>query len=201
GRQPDEAVTAGLALLGDALDGVRHTFTSRTVLVYDRAPLGRTLIAGPYGRRQLPDRDWVLASDVVVAFTDWVQLDYASSALRGSSAAGPCVEEGGQFPAEQRRAGARWGLHYYTGSVVSGLIGDLEEHAARAGNPVLRGPSEHSLACGALARWQLDGAPFLIVVTSGMIDEFRGTLANLRESRARGFIVCADSSPGAWFPF
>ena len=47
--------------------------------------------------------------------------------------------------------------------------------AARAvGNPVLRGPSEHSLACGALARWQLDGAPYLIVVTSGMVDEFRG---------------------------
>ncbi|PZH08069.1 hypothetical protein C1I97_16795 [Streptomyces sp. NTH33] len=200
-RQSDEAVAAGLALLGPALDGVRHTFTSRTVLVYDRAPLGRTLLAGPYGRRRLPDRDWVLASDVVVAFTDWVQLDYASPALRGLSATGPSLlgEELAAFL--HARAGSRWGLHYYTGSVVSGLIGDLEEHAARSGNPVLRGPSEHSLACGALARWQLDEAPFLIVVTSGMVDEFRGTLANLRESRARGFIVCADSPTDAWFPF
>ncbi|MFD0430999.1 hypothetical protein ACFQ60_38020 [Streptomyces zhihengii] len=200
-RQPDGTIAAGLALLAEALGDTPHTFTSRTVLVYDRAPLGPALVAGPYGRRRAPDRDWVLAADVAVAFTDWVQLDYASTALRSASATGRSLL-GEQLAAFlDARAGARWGLHYYTGSVVSGLIGDLEEHAARGGNPVLRGPSEHSLACGALARWQLDGAPFLVVVTSGMVDEFRGTLANLREARARGFLVCADSPEDAWFPF
>ncbi|MGW3498269.1 hypothetical protein [Streptomyces sp. NPDC001020] len=202
GPPDDAALAAGLTALGDTLgDGKHRAPTGGAVLVYDTAPPGRTLVATPYRRRRLPDQDWVLAAEVVVALTDRIQLDHSAAALRGAAALGPSLLGAELAAFLDARAGNRWGLHYYTGSVVSGLIGDLEEHANRAGNPVLRGPSEHSLACGALARWQLDEVPFLIVVTSGMVDEFRGTLANLREARARGFVVCADSAPNAWFPF
>lgn len=181
-------------------DHIRCEFTAYTVFVYDDKPLGPVRLAHPYTRRQLPGRPWVLAADVICSFTDYVQLGYAGPTLRGAVPGAPALlaEELAAFLDE--RAGSAWGLHYYTGSAVSGLIADLETRSALGGNPVLRGPSEHSLACGALARWQLDEAPFLIVVTSGMIDEFRGTLANLREARARGFIVCAESPRNAWYP-
>ena len=65
----------------------------------------------------------------------------------------------------------------------------------------MRGPSEHSLACSALARWTLDGEPFAIVVTTGMHEEFRGTLANHVAAGTKGFIVCSDSRPDQWHPF
>ncbi|MBU2711764.1 biosynthesis protein PigD [Zooshikella harenae] len=94
-----------------------------------------------------------------------------------------------------------WNGYYFTGSLVSNLINHLEIEAKRTGIKLLRGPSEHSLACGAMANWQLYKKPFLIVVTSGMIDEFKGTLANLREARAKGFIVCAENRPNQWFAF
>ncbi|MBU2704940.1 biosynthesis protein PigD [Zooshikella marina] len=94
-----------------------------------------------------------------------------------------------------------WNGYYFTGSLVSNLINYLEMEAKKTGIKLLRGPSEHSLACGAMANWQLYKKSFLIVVTSGMIDEFKGTLANLREARAKGFIVCAENRPNQWFAF
>jgi thiamine pyrophosphate-dependent acetolactate synthase large subunit-like protein len=99
------------------------------------------------------------------------------------------------------RHGSDWLNFYYTGSVVSSLINSFEAEAAAHGVVVLRGPSEHSLACGAMANWQLYRKPFVIIVTSGMIDEFKGTIANLREARAQGFIICAENRPDQWFAF
>jgi hypothetical protein len=104
-----------------------------------------------------------------------------------------------RFMAE--RAKSDWLLFYYTGSVVSTLIHDLQNLAEEQGALCLRGPSEHSLACGALANWQLHQRPFVIIVTCGMIDEFKGTLANLRQARAKGFIICAENRPSQWFAF
>ncbi|MFD0488989.1 hypothetical protein ACFQ0O_20430 [Saccharopolyspora spinosporotrichia] len=137
-------------------------------------------------------------ADLVCSFTDSVQLEQMS---RLHIPAPPTTLATAIARFLDERAGTAWGLHCYTGSVVARAIDDLERHASANGNPVLRGPSEHSLACAMHARWQLDGAPGLVVVTSGMIDEFRGTLANLRSSRAKGFILCADSKPGQWYPF
>ena len=176
-----------------------------TVVVYQQPeaapPRHRTVrLAAAHTVRQLPDEPWLLAADVVRAMADFVQIRHSAAAMRAAAAA-PHLLARSLHDHLTERAGAAWGLHYYTGSLVSGLISELERSAEGGGNPVLRGPSEHALACGALARWQLDRAPFLIVVTNGMIDEFKGTLANLRESRARGFIVCADSPADAWFPF
>ncbi len=100
-----------------------------------------------------------------------------------------------------QRNGNGWLGFYFTGSVVSSLINSLEAQAGAQGVMLLRGPNEHSLACGAMANWQLYRKPFVIVVTCGMIDEFKGTLANLREARARGFIICAENRPNQWFAF
>ncbi|WP_053161292.1 hypothetical protein [Streptomyces caatingaensis] len=171
------------------------------VAVYAEGPPAAVRVAQPYEVLRLPDEPWVLTADVLRRFTDHVQLHHGAAALRTASRTGPPALAAALHGFLAEQAGSRWGLHYYTGSVVSGLISELERLAGASGNPVLRGPSEHSLACGALARWQLDEAPFLIVVTSGMVDEFRGTLANLRQAGARGFVVCADSARNAWFPF
>ncbi|MFF8594003.1 hypothetical protein ACF061_21660 [Streptomyces sp. NPDC015220] len=171
-----------------------------SVHVYDRLDRSPVRLGRPYALKQTPDRPWLLAADVICAFADQAQYRHVARVIRAQSAPRRMLAQW-LHSFLTARAGDAWGLHYYTGSIVTGLIGELEQAAERSGNPVLRGPSEHGLACGALARWQLDEAPFLIVATNGMVDEFKGTLANLRESRARGFIVCGDPDPGGWFPF
>ncbi|WP_369275858.1 hypothetical protein AB5J55_43340 [Streptomyces sp. R11] len=169
-------------------------------VAYHTATRPRIDVAGRHVVRTFPEHEWVLSADIVCQYVDFVQR-WAGSPPGGSPVRRPTAIAARIAQFLDAQAGSMWGLHYYTGSVVSGVIEDLEAHAGEGGNPVLRGPSEHALACGALARWQLDHAPFVIVVTSGMLDEFRGTLANLRESRARGFILCADAPAGKWFPF
>lgn len=95
----------------------------------------------------------------------------------------------------------RWDFHSYTGSMVAGFIRSMHQLNAEGGVRCLSGRSEHSLAAGALAGWQLFGRAYVIAVTSGMIDEFRGTLANLRRASAPGLIICADSLPSTWYAF
>ncbi|MGK5627559.1 hypothetical protein [Streptomyces sp. URMC 123] len=207
----DRSLPEALAALAEELpEPLRVTLSAHGTLAYtDPASAAhptpdavQVLVARPFSVRRLPADDWVLSADVICAFTDHVQLRHGGSALRAATRTGRSVLAAALHAFLGRQPGGdRWGLHYYTGSVVSGTIADLDRLATASGNPVLRGPSEHSLACGALARWQLDGAPFLIVVTSGMVDEFRGTLANLRDARARGFILCAETPSNAWFPF
>ncbi|MEH1014430.1 hypothetical protein V6U90_15115 [Micromonospora sp. CPCC 206060] len=171
-----------------------------TVHVYDEPAKHHVQPVARYTLRQLPTETWILAADTACALADLVETRYARPAPTvGGTAERTLGAALHAFLTD--RAGNRWGLHYYTGSVVAALIEDLERRARDTGNPVLRGPSEHSLAAGAMARWTLDGAPYLIVVTSGMVDEFRGTLANLRQAGARGFIVVADSFPDRWYPF
>ncbi|MGK5544276.1 hypothetical protein ACSNOH_06035 [Streptomyces sp. URMC 127] len=190
-----EALTAALP------ERLRDGLGARRTAVYTESTGHEVHVARPYLLRHMPDDRSALAADIVCLFTDGIQHLLTGSALRAASRGNLSALARSLHGFLTEQAGASWGLHYYTGSVVSSLIRDLDLLAAESGNPVLRGPSEHSLACGALARWQLDEAPFVIVVTSGMVDEFRGTLANLRDARARGFIVCADSPVSAWYPF
>ncbi|GGP90744.1 hypothetical protein GCM10010278_81350 [Streptomyces melanogenes] len=162
----------------------------------------RVRYGNAFARREPPAEPGDFTCDIAAALADYVQARLAGAPMgqEGPDTSRPALAIALQgFLAS--RAGSRWGLHSYTGSVVSALISSMEELARQSGNPVLRAPSEHGLACGALARWQLDGAPFLIIVTSGMIDEFKGTLANLQQARAQGFILCADASGSRWFPF
>jgi hypothetical protein len=148
--------------------------------------------------RWMPEHAWVITADVACAFVDSAQL-HCNTRLRRAMKPSTIANAIADFLTA--RAGSDWGLHYYTGSGVATFIDDIEQRAIGNGNPIVRGPSEHSLACSALARWTLDAAPFAIVVTSGMHEEFRGTLANHVAARAKGFIVCCDSRPDQWHPF
>lgn len=101
----------------------------------------------------------------------------------------------------QRRWPGRWDFHSYTGSVIAAFIEGMRQLGQADGRPQLGGVNEHALACAAIAGWQLFGRAYVLAVTSGMVDEFKGTLANLQRTRAPGFIVCADSARGQWHAF
>jgi thiamine pyrophosphate-dependent acetolactate synthase large subunit-like protein len=95
-----------------------------------------------------------------------------------------------------------WDAYYFTGSVISSLIETVEARRYNDGKAFcITGPNEHSLACGALANYVVHGRQYLIIVTSGMGDELKGTLANLRDADAKGIVVLAESFREAWFPF
>ncbi|OGG52320.1 MAG: decarboxylase [Candidatus Handelsmanbacteria bacterium RIFCSPLOWO2_12_FULL_64_10] len=97
--------------------------------------------------------------------------------------------------------GEQWDVHYYTGSMVASLIDSLQSLQAGTAVRCFSACNEHALAVSALAAWQMFRRAYVIVVTSGMIDEFRGTLANLARAGAPGLIVCAESPRASWFAF
>jgi hypothetical protein len=171
--------------------------------IYAQSMLSSLHYARPYSRRQCPAEAGALVADMIAGIADLAEARLVRSIGTGrlSGAAKPTALGSALFDFLTARAGSRWGLHSYTGSVVSTMISDLEKRAIAEGNPVLRSPSEHGLACAAMGRWILDAAPYLIIVTSGMVDEFKGTLTNLRLARAKGFLVFADTSGGYWYPF
>lgn len=169
------------------------------VLVYTTALSEHTHITGRFRTRMVPDETGVWAADLISALADFVDV------RRGVGDAPPAPRLPsalaiGLHTFLTARSGSAWGVGSYPGSVTARFITDLEALAAQTSNPILRSPNEHGLAAGAMARWILDGAPFLLSATSGMVDEFRGTLANLTYSRARGFLLFADVR-GPWFPF
>lgn len=94
-----------------------------------------------------------------------------------------------------------WDFHFYTGSLISGFIHSMHQLIAGTKVGVWGGRTEHQSATSAMAGWQLHGRPYVIAVTSGMIDEFRGTLVNLKRARAPGLVVCADNAPSTWYSF
>jgi 3-acetyloctanal synthase len=187
---------ASLALSLD--DSVEFEPGPHTVQVYTAPDVASYYSVEHFTPRWMPEQAWVVTADVACAFVDSVQL-HGNARLRRPMKPSTIANAIADFL--NARAGSDWGLHYYTGSGVATFIDDIEQRAIRNGNPIVRGPSEHSLACSALARWTLDGAPFAIVVTNGMHEEFRGTLANHVAARAKGFIVCCDSKPDQWHPF
>lgn len=99
------------------------------------------------------------------------------------------------------RWGDQWDFHFYTGSVVARFIDSMKTLLHGSENRCLTGNNEHALAVSALAGWQLYGRAYVIAITSGMIDETRGTLANLKRAAAPGLIICADSPQTTWYPF
>lgn len=172
-----------------------------SVVVYDDLNEDRVYSRTQFTTRKTPDQDWVLAAETIAAFTDLVQARYANARAMLPDTDAPATVATALTGFLTEQAGDAWSLHFLTGSIISKLIQDATAIARRAGNPVLRGPSEHSLACGALARWQVQSAPFLLVATAGMANELKGTLANLRDSQARGFIIFGENDPHQWQPF
>jgi thiamine pyrophosphate-dependent acetolactate synthase large subunit-like protein len=187
---------AKLALsLGDSAEFEPGPYS---VQVYADPDIATCYAVERFTPRWMPEQAWVVAADIACALVDSVQV-HCNARLRPEVKPSAIANAIADFLTAQ--AGSDWGLHYYTGSGVATFIDDIEQRAIGNGNPVIRGPSEHSLACSALARWTLDGAPFAIVATSGMHEEFRGTLANHVAVRTRGFIVCCDSRQDQWHPF
>jgi 3-acetyloctanal synthase len=194
-----DALNDRLAELVSALAGaVEFEPSPTTVHVYTDPDLDAYYSVEHFSPRWMPESPWVVTADIAVALVDSVQVQ-SSSRLRIPMKPSIIADAVADFLTAQ--ADSDWGLHYYTGSGVATFIEDIEQRALRNGNPIVRGPSEHTLACSALARWTLDGAPFAIVATSGMHEEFRGTLANHIAVRSRGFIICCDSKPDQWHPF
>ena len=171
-----------------------------TVHVYTDVDVDASYSVEYFTPRWMPEQEWVVTADLACAFVDSLQLHY-NARLRRALQPKPSSMAKAMADFLTADAGSNWGLSYYTGSGIATFIEDLEQRAIRDGNPIVRGPSEHSLACSALARWRFDGAPFVIVVTTGMHEEFRGTIANHVAVRSRGFIVCCDTRPDQWHPF
>lgn len=151
---------------------------------------------------RMPREKAIFQTELLCLWMDFFEMSYANRRVKPGPRPAPRSTLGEHLVEFlSRRAGSDWLGFYFTGSMVSNLIACFEEEARHRGALVLRGPNEHSLACGAMANWQLYRKPFVIIVTSGMIDEFKGTLANLREARAKGFIICAENRANQWFAF
>jgi thiamine pyrophosphate-dependent acetolactate synthase large subunit-like protein len=169
------------------------------------APCSSVMLNAPdrfIERRRQPEVPWLLRTEQLVAVMDFVERTvdrprhHRASTRSSTSALGDALV---RFL--DARAGTAWTLLYYTGSSISPLIEHAEALARERGVLVLRGANEHSLAAGALANHLLYGTPFLMVVGIAMMDELRGTLANLWAAGARGFIVCPEAEEGSWFTF
>ena len=94
-----------------------------------------------------------------------------------------------------------WDFHFFTGSMVAGFIDSMQALTKGTDVGFYSGCNEHALAVSAMAGWQLHGRAYVIAVTSGMLDEARGTLDNLRRAGAPGIVVCAESPESVWFAF
>ncbi|TDE10597.1 hypothetical protein [Jiangella asiatica] len=201
GRDVDTRLDAVVDTLTAVRDRLGIGVSPYSVVVYDELEEEQVYSRTTCTARKVPDDDWVLAAEVLTTFTDLVQARHVNQRAVLTETEPVCTLASALTGFLTEQAGARWALHFFTGTLPAKLIQDTTAIARRAGNPVLRGPNEHSLACGALARWQLQRAPFLLVATAGMVDELKGTLANLRDSQAPGFIVFGETSPGGWQPF
>lgn len=197
----DQSLSGIPGLLAEFATKFELALSSYSTLLYGDFDASRVYARTDTTVRGIPDEPWVLATEVIAAFADLVQARYINqdATLPGTEPRSSLAIALAEFLT--RRSEANWGFHFFTGSVVAKFIEDLAALARSRGNPALRGPSEHSLAAGALARWQLDEVPFVLAATSGMVSELRGTLANLRDAQARGFIVFGESTLGTWLPF
>ncbi|MFT3774343.1 MAG: hypothetical protein QM820_53970 [Minicystis sp.] len=150
----------------------------------------------------VPASPWLLRTELLVALVDFIERTFEKprnhkAALRDLPTT--LGDELTRFLAD--RAGSDWLFFYYTGSSVTPLIDHIERASRERGALALRSANEHGLACGAMANHLLHGRPFLCVIGTAMMDEFRGTLANLRSAGAKGFIVCPEADLGSWFTF
>lgn len=176
------------------------------VLVHHRAPpWGRganALVDRALERVIVPGSPWLLRTEQLTALVDFVERTFEKP--RNHKAATRDLpttlgDEVVRFLCDRR--GSDWLFFYYTGSSVTPLIDHVERVARDRGVLAIRAANEHGLASGALANHLLHDRPFLAVIGTAMMDEFRGTLANLRSAGARGFIVCPEADPGSWFSF
>jgi len=208
GLEADPDLSARVEELYAALAaaGVATVRSPYSVLVHRRTPpwaSGIHVVPDRLVERVLvPRSPGLVRTEQLIAIVDFVERTferprYHKAALRELRVT--LGEELVRFLGD--RAGADWLLLYYTSSSVTALVDYVEQVADARGVTVLRAANEHGLACGALANHLLHERPFLCVIGLAMGDEFRGTLANLRAARARGFIVCPEADLGKHFSF
>jgi thiamine pyrophosphate-dependent acetolactate synthase large subunit-like protein len=153
-------------------------------------------------RLLVPEWPWLLRTEQLCALVDFVERTF-DKPRNHKAALRPIDFTVGDEVVRflHDRVGPSFLFFYYTGSSVSPLIDHLERASSERGAVVLRGANEHALASGALANHLLHGRPSLTVVGTAMMDEMRGTLANLRSAGAQGFILCPEADEGSWFTF
>jgi thiamine pyrophosphate-dependent acetolactate synthase large subunit-like protein len=150
-------------------------------------------------QREIP---WLLRAEQLSALMDFVEwtLDRPRNhraALRESASA--LGDELLRFLSA--RAGTEWLFLSYTSTKIAPFIEHVERSARARSVLTLRAANEHGLAAGALAEHLLRGRPSLVAVGNAMMDELRGTLANLRAAEAQGFIVCPEAPAESRFMF
>ncbi len=179
--------------------------TYNSVTVYrDSIPIKQQMYISSYRycMRVVNDDYSSLACDIVSQFTDFFHLFYNNPHVLRSMGKRKPITAAVEIDRFLSSNTENWDLYYLTGSVVSSIIDTFEKLKSKTPNGYcLTGPSEHSLICGAIANWQLYMRSFIIVVTSGMGDELKGTLSNLKQSGARGFIIIGEANLGARFSF
>lgn len=204
GLGADPAIEAIYARLGAA--GVTTVRSPYSVLVHRaHGAWTRGLHATPdrhVERVRSPELPWVPRIEQLGALMDFVErtLDRPrnhKAALRDTQ----CTLADHLVSFLDERAGSNWLLLYYTATSVTPQVEHLERAAASRGVLALRAANEHGLACGALANHLIHNRPFLCIIGLAMVDEMRGTLANLREARARGFVIVPEGEPSTRFPF
>jgi thiamine pyrophosphate-dependent acetolactate synthase large subunit-like protein len=205
GRGEDETLAGieqRIAGLYEALEalGVTWKRNAHSVVVYTRRPA--VLEGAAYSHRYInrvcePGRG-VAPEDLAALTMD--MLDFGALNRRAFRPKKPVTIA--KHLCDFLSARGEWDAYYFTGSVISSFIDTVEAHRFQTGGRFcVSGPNEHSLACGAMANKIVFDREFLIAMTSGMADELKGTLANLRDANAKGIIVCAESAEGTWFPF
>lgn len=155
------------------------------------------------GSYMLPDR-WLvrmvsadadlLRAEMTCLFTDALEQAFDKPRLHKAALRDtPCTLATELTRFLNDRAGSQWVFHYYTSTSIMGFVDAAERAANEQGALALRAANEHALAAGAIADHLLYAMPFLMVVGSAMIDELRGTLANMRWAGARGFLVYPET--------
>lgn len=145
----------------------------------------------------------IWSMQVIKTLMDHLDASYINPMFARVTGAIPMVSSVAQFVFDymQHNFSNNWHFRYYTGSMISGLIDSTLRLCQGTSISCESGANEHSLAVSALCGWQFFRQGYVIAITSGMIDEFRGTLYNLKRAKAPGIILCADSPDGSWFPF
>ncbi|MCY4046047.1 MAG: hypothetical protein OXE99_13345, partial [Cellvibrionales bacterium] len=183
---------AGIASFYSSFSSVTFLNKQRTQLNY---------LSGQSVEMVLPKDKALLQTQLLSLWMDFFEMNYSNRRVKPKGTVKLHNTLGEQLLYFLKQQADRWVTSYFTGSIVSNLIGYIDENAEDFNGKSLRGPNEHSLACGALANWQLYDIPSLIVVTSAMVDEFKGTLANLREANAKGIIIVAENRTNQWYSF
>lgn len=153
--------------------------------------------------RVLHDCPWQRRADILRLVLDHLEHAHFNRLLVRAcqKAEGPGILAQTIYRHMTERWGDQWDFHFYTGSMVAGFIDSMKTLLHGSENRCLTGNNEHALAVSALTGWQLYGRAYVIAITSGMIDEARGTLSNLKRAAAPGLIICADSPQTTWYPF